>query len=353
MKKVLFTASTRSHIMNFHLPYIAKFAEESVGVHCAVPGEESIPGTERVIDFPLRKSLAAPGNFAAALRLRKEIRRERYDLIVCHTSLAAFFTRLAVLGMRSRPRLINMVHGYLFDDGSGLLKRTLFLLAEKLTAPVTDKLLTMNAWDFELAKKKKLGKTVHNVHGVGVSPKKPEDGALPEGRVLFYAAEFSGRKSQSVLIKAMPLLPEEYVLYLPGAGDKLSECRALAKELGVGDRVLFPGYVQNAGALCGKAYAAVTASRSEGLPFNVMEAMLAGTPVIASDVKGHRDLIADGKTGLLYPYGDSAAFAQAVLKLESESGLALTLAENARENIQKYTLEAVLPTVMAEYEAEL
>lgn len=119
--------------------------------------------------------------------------------------------------------------------------------------------------------------------------------------VLLYAAEFSQRKSQATLLRAMPLLPERVVLALPGQGALLDECRRLAEALGLGDRVLFPGYCADMAPWYVLADCAVSASRSEGLPFNIMEAMHASLPVVATAVKGHTDLVTPGQTGFCSP----------------------------------------------------
>ena len=118
-KKVLFTASTFSHILNFHLPYLAQFKRLGWQVHVACGGAPAaglpeITGADAVFSLPLQKKMLAAGNFRAARLLRQKIAAEKYALISTHTSLAAFFTRLAMPA--SRPLLLNMVHGYLFDD---------------------------------------------------------------------------------------------------------------------------------------------------------------------------------------------------------------------------------------------
>ena len=115
-RKVLFTASTYSHIVNFHLPYLRKFREEGWTVHAACGGAPMpISDVERVIDLPFEKSMCSPKNLQAAILLSGEMRREGYDLVVTHTSLAAFFTRLALWGVEERPRVASMVHGYLAE----------------------------------------------------------------------------------------------------------------------------------------------------------------------------------------------------------------------------------------------
>lgn len=362
-RKVLFTASTYSHIVNFHLPYLRKFREGGWTVHAACGGGPMpIPDVERIIRLSLEKSMFSPKNLKASILLSDEMRREGYDLVITHTSLAAFFTRLALWGLEEPPKVINMVHGYLFDDGTPRLKRALLLGAERWMAGCTDLVLTMNRWDYETAKKYRLGQKVAQVPGAGVDfsrfEKVPagtrrrlrQELGIPEDAfVLIYGAEFSARKSQGVLIRATERLPEDVVLVLAGEGALWEECRELARKLDLERRVLFPGQVRDIPAWYAMADGAVSASRSEGLPFNIMEAMYAGLPVVASDVKGHSGLIEDGETGLLYPYGDAEACAGQVMRLIGSPELRRRMARNARENVEQYGLERVLPLVWAHY----
>lgn len=321
-----------------------------------------IPYADEVIHFPLEKSMWSPGNFKAAAALCKKVKKERYSLISTHTSLAAFFTRLALGGLRERPLVANMVHGYLFDDGTSWLKRTVLLAAELWMAPVTDLVLTMNRWDYEAAVQYRLGRKVVHIPGVGVDFSRLHTAGADMRRqlrtelnisdsafVLFNAAEFSARKSQTVLIQAMAHLPEQVVLVLAGDGALQGECRAQVQRLGVADRVRFLGHVKDMGPWYDMADAAASASRIEGLPFNIMEAMYAGLPVVASDVKGHSDLIADGETGLLYPYGDEQAYAKQISRLLASEKLRRHLGANGRENAQQYALENVFSEVWGEY----
>ena len=112
MTKVLFTASTFSHIRSFHVPYIRWFRDIGCEVHVACGGEPGpVEGASRTVGLSLEKSMTSPGNLAAASALRRLIAEERYDLISTHTSLAAFFTRLALKGLRERPKVVDIVHG--------------------------------------------------------------------------------------------------------------------------------------------------------------------------------------------------------------------------------------------------
>lgn len=360
---VLFTASTCSHIFNFHRPYLEEFHRLGWEVHVACGGPMyPIPEADRVILLPFAKKMSAPENYIAARILRREINKNSYSLITTHTSLAAFFTRLSIMGMENHPPLINIVHGYLFDDETPLLKRKLLVAAEKLTAKQTNLLLTMNEWDYTFAHKQKLSKNVGLIPGIGVdfanldtcinvTPEKlrKEQGLCADDFLLIYAAEFSDRKNQSMIIRALPYLPQRVKLLLPGGGELWEDCLKLVQLLGLEKRVIMPGHVSNMPSLYLAADVAVSSSCSEGLPFNVMEAMHFALPVIASHVKGHTDLITDGKTGILYPLNDGTAFVKAINSLLNDQGLSRELGNEGKRSIDRFSLIEVMPKVMEQY----
>lgn len=363
-RKALYIASVYVHIRNFHLPYIRGLTQRGWEVDVACRGcPPEIEGASNVFSVNFEKSMYSARNFLAAFQLRRQIAERKYDLILCHTSLAAFFTRLALVGMRNRPAVCNMVHGYLFDDETPALKRTVLAMAEKLMAPFTDRILTMNEFDTVYARKYKLAPTVVHVDGVGLDAEKLRRetvltrqearrklGLPQDAFVLLYAAEFSPRKSQQVLIEAMPQLPGNVVLALPGGGALWDDCVKQAKVLGVENKIVFPGYCRNMAEWQIAADVVVSSSRSEGLPFNLLEAMHFGRPIVASDVKGHRELVENGVNGLLYPYGDSAAFADKIRWLNDHPEQATAFGEKSVEKVKKYYLEQVLEGILDQYE---
>ena len=354
--KVLITASTFSHIVSFHRPYIERFSQLGWEVHIACGGtEKEIPYADRLCSLPLKKRFTSLSNVRASASVRRLVLREKYDLIITHTSLAAFFSRLALKGIKQRPKVINVVHGYLFDDETPAVKRLVLEAAEIFTAKQTDKILTMNAYDTAWAEKHKAAAIVHRIPGMGVNAEKfngaekKDFGFSENDFVLIYPAEFSGRKNQKMLIEGMQLLPEKVKLILPGTGDELNTCMELAEKMNVKDRVVFPGYITDVQSAFRAADAAVSSSRSEGLPFNIIEAMLCSLPVIASNVKGHIDLVEDGVTGILFPYDDKCAFSKAVEKLIADKTLSQDMGKHGRQRAEAFTLDSVLEPVMSEY----
>ena len=363
MRRVLFTASTYSHIVNFHRPYLREFKRRGWQVDVACGGSAmAIPEADHVIHIPFEKSMASIQNANAMLRLRRLIHSRRYELVSCHTSLASFFTRMAVRGMWRRPKVVCTVHGYLFVDGSPGKDQVLLGGAEALAAPVTDLLLTMNSWDDQYARAHKLGRRIAKIPGIGVdfsrfSPVSEDErshirsslGFGPDAFLLAYAAEFSKRKSQKVLIRALSKLPDNVGLLLPGRGGLLDECRDYAEYLEVSHRVVFPGQISDMNPWYAAADCAVSSSRSEGLPFNIMEAMYCGLPVVATDVKGNCDLVRSEQTGLLFPFGDAEKCARQIMRLIENPELAGRLAKAGRESMGPYALEAVLPQILDQY----
>ncbi|MHC1724275.1 MAG: glycosyltransferase [Aminipila sp.] len=436
MKKLLYVASSYGHILSFHIPYIKKLQEMGFEVHVAAAGAlkktganatpEDAIGDIPKTDIPFQKKMFSPKNLGCTLELVQLIKKQRYDIISVHTSLAAFFVRLAVMLIRgSRPTVINTVHGYLFDKDTPFLKRNFFIFAEKITKPTTDILVVMNQQDYEIAETHHLyKKRLIKIPGVGIdtirfSRKKVEEelvgnvvntgnkngivasmtndmGALRRAERLklgirendiglIYAAEFSKRKNQRMLIEAMTKLPPNVKLLLAGKGEQLEECRKLAEHFGLnftehmnsnveqgveqpfqtGKRVLFLGHVKNLEYYYYLSDICVSASRSEGLPFNIMEAMSMGLPIVATNVKGHQDLVEEGVNGYLYEFDDQQGFAEAILRLintESnksvrnskemtmqESDHHITMSQNNVVKAQKYKLGNVIYEVLNVY----
>lgn len=362
-KKVLFTASTYSHINSFHVPYIKAFEDCGWTVYVACGGEMPLScPKDRYFHLPFRKSVFSSTNFKAAFILRNIYKKQQIDLICCHTSLAAFFARLAALGIKKHPHICNVVHGYLFDDNTPYIKGMLLKNAELLTASVTDTLVVMNDYDYRYACEHHLGKIIKYTPGVGVDftafdmdrhaeaeAFRGRMGLTSENISLIFAAEFSVRKNQRILIDVLKKLPENVVLFLPGEGEQLKEVIEYARKSGLEARVFFPGRVSDMALWYAAADIAVSSSRSEGLPFNIMEAMYTGLPVVASNVKGHTDLITDGTTGFLCEYGVVQDYVDRLGLLVSSKELRSKIGKAAKEAVKKYSLNEVRPQLMKIY----
>ena len=90
MSKILYAASVPIHLRNFHVPYIAALVSGGDRVWVLCSGEYRQEGVENTVDLPMKKNLLSPTNFRSALRAAKLLKKEHFDLICTHTSLAAF-----------------------------------------------------------------------------------------------------------------------------------------------------------------------------------------------------------------------------------------------------------------------
>jgi glycosyltransferase involved in cell wall biosynthesis len=139
------------------------------------------------------------------------------------------------------------------------------------------------------------------------------------GRILLSTSRLVAQKGVDVAIRALPHLPAHTLVVL-GEGPERERLEALAEELGVRDRVHLPGRVPDVAAWLRRAEVYVHPARWEGFGLGVLEAMLAGLPVVASRVSSLPELVVDRETGLLVPPDDPEALAQAVASVAPSFG---------------------------------
>lgn len=315
MKKILYTASTLSHIKNFHLPVIAELKRRSFSVFvCAEKG--SLPDmADGFFSLPFEKRLFGFKNVIAVFRAGKLLKAERFDTVVLNTSLAAAVFRAALLTVpkKLRPRVIYICHGFFFSERGGISSLP-YLIAEKLLSPLSDCLVVINDEDFRLAHRYRLCEDIRKINGMGLPngiyriPTEQERVSaqkalkISEKAVVFLCVgEFSRRKNQQALIRAFSKCAEDIpdvILLFAGDGELLSDCKRLAESSKTAERVVFLGCRQDMLSLLFAADALISVSKCEGLPFSVMEALGCGLPVALSDIKGHRDLAVRGNVTL-------------------------------------------------------
>lgn len=122
----------------------------------------------------------------------------------------------------------------------------------------------------------------------------------------------------------------------------LDALKQLAEDLGIKDRVIFTGKINNVEDLYLESSIFAFTSSSEGFPNAIGEAMSAGLPVVAFDcVAGPSDMITDGQNGFLVPLFDKNAFESRLIELMSNKALRLRIGSSAREGISKYSNDKI------------
>lgn len=166
--------------------------------------------------------------------------------------------------------------------------------------------------------------------------------ATPAGAPLALAlGRLHTNKAFDVLIRAIASAPTLY-LWIAGEGPLRGELEALARQLGVAERVRFLGWRDDVPALFAAADLFICPSRHEPLGNVVIEAWAQALPVIATAAQGPCELIADGIDGVLVPIDDAAALAGAIAQLLSQPGLAEGLAARGRAAYEARFTEAAV-----------
>ena len=364
MKKVLFVATVvKTHIMEFHIPYLKMFKE--MGWETAVaarndyenPADCVIPYCDIYYNIPFERNPLKPGNLKAYKELKHIIDEGEYDIIHCHTPVGAMLTRLAAKQARKQgTKVFYTAHGFHFYKGAPAINWILYYPVEKWLSRYTDVLITINKEDYERAKTFKAGKVCY-VPGVGIDLKKfnagyvnkeqkrKEIGVSADDFVLLSVGELIPRKNHEVVIRALSVLKRldklnhiEYVIC--GRGAYEADLRKLAEELDVADHVHFLGYRNDISEICNCADLFVFMSHQEGLPVALMEAMACGLPAVCSNIRGNTDLIEDGVTGLL-ANNTPEEVAQSISKMKSDTALRNRVASAALQKIKQFDLSSV------------
>jgi hypothetical protein len=172
----------------------------------------------------------------------------------------------------------------------------------------------------------------------------------PGARVLLAMGRLHPNKGFPTLLRATARLPDDVHLALAGEGPERAALQALATERGLGARVAFLGWRQDIGALLAAADILVVPSRIEPLGNVVLEGFAAARPVVATAADGPRELIEDGRTGVLAPIGDDAALAAAIGALLADPARAAAIGAAGRVAFETEHAEA---PVLAAWDAFL
>lgn len=359
--KVLFVATVYTHLAAFHIPFIKLLQSWGYEVHAAAsPAEGRKEEVERagVIcwDIPFARSATSPQNLRAYWKLRSLLKENHYALIHVHTPAAAWLGRLAAKHTGQGPVLYT-VHGFHFYRGAPWHYWLFYYPAERLAARWTDGLIVINSEDYEQAQTMgfKPKQNLFLVHGVGVelerfapaeerSSIRKELGLDDQDIVVACVAEFTPTKNHAFLLTAWRRVAgEEPRAHLLLIGDGQLK-KTIERKIGVKrtPHVHFLGFRKDVPKVLQATDIFTLPSRREGLPRSVMEAMAAGKPVVATDVRGNRDLVDHGVTGLLVKLGDVEGLAGALLKLIRDPSLREKMGEASREKIRAYSLDRVI-----------
>jgi glycosyltransferase involved in cell wall biosynthesis len=296
----------------------------------------------RVEPAPFVRRLSPLAQIRAFRALVTLLRRERPDLVHAHMPISGFLGRLAarVAGV---PRVAYTCHGFLFNQPAPWPRRAAAFLMEWFGGRMTDTLFTVS--DEEAADARRLGiarnaTSVRNGRNPALFHPDPDArhriraslGVDDATVVIIAVSRLVRHKGYPELLAALPDVPgaELWVVGERLASDHGEDLTPLFDQAATTGRLRRLGYRTDVAALLAAADIFTLPSHFEGLPMSVIEAMLTGLPVVATDIRGPREQIVDGETGLLVPPATVKPLAAALNRLVVDPALRAAMGDAAR-----------------------
>ncbi len=315
------------------------------------------------IDLPHRAGVR--DGLRGASQFWKLLERERFDLIHTHNAHNGVIGRVL-----ARVRGIPSVHTWRYsplDAADGPIERGVYFGAEATASRAGNFVCFQNPDDLDLAVSSRIVRRNQAFlvgNGIDVDryqhPQRPREttraslGSSADARIVLCVARFAERKHVEDVVSAFSMISQDLPnarLVLVGEGERESKLRAQVAQLGLAERVVFTGHRNDVADVLAASDVLCLASRREGIPRAVMEAMAAGCPVVATDVVGTKTLLEHRRTGLLAPFADPAALSASVLEVLRDLPLAESLRQNARIEVERnWSQGAVAERVSRIYE---
>ena len=297
----------------------------------------------RVVPVPMARSLSPAAQLRAFRALLALIRAERPDLVHAHMPISGFLARAAAR-CAGVPHVAYTCHGFLFNQPGPLPRRAAALAMEWLGGRLTDLTMTVSGEEAGDARRLGIAREPHAIsNGRDPARFRPDRvardrvraalGTAPERVVVVVVSRLVRHKGHPELLAAMADVDAE--LWVVGerlASDHGADLDAAfaAAQARLGPRLRRLGARTDVAALLAGADIFALPSHFEGLPMSVIEAMLCGLPVVSTAIRGPREQVLDGVTGLLVPPRQVAPLAAALRRLAGDPMLRRRMGEAGR-----------------------
>jgi len=322
---------------------------------------------------PLRhatRSHAPHRDVAALLELRAMFKELRPDIVHTHNPKPGVYGRLAARST-GVPGIVNTVHGLYALPSDPWHKRTVVYGLERVAAICSHAELVQNPEDLEVLARVGVPRSKLTLLGNGVdlarfdpagfdaahvTALRRELGAGPDDVVCGVVGRLVWEKGYREVFEAAAVLraraPHVVVVVIgPRDPDKSDAVSDADVEAARAAGVRFLGFRDDVHDLYAAMDLYVLASHREGLPRSAMEAAAMGVPIVATDVRGCREVVDDGATGMLVPRGDAAALAAAVEALAGDAPLRRKLGEAGIEKARaEFDQHRIIDITLSVYE---
>jgi len=339
--------------------------ESEMGVREARSVKDNLTEVERcrirTLTIPeLVRKISLLHDLKTFISLIKIFLKEKPHIVHTHTSKAGILGRWAAF-FALIPVIVHTPHGHVFWGYFGRCKTTFYIILEKLTACITDKIIALTQQEkndhlhFRIAPEDRFsvvhsGVDLDKFFNTSVNPaamKKRLE--IPEGNlVVGTVGRLTPIKGHRYLIEAagknLDVRPDTTFVFL-GDGELLGELKNMATKLGVKENVKFLGWRDDVAEVMSVFDIFVLPSLNEGMGRVLVEAMALGKPVVASDVGGIPDPVVDCKNGYLVPVGDVETLVAKIKELLDDPGKMEEMGKCGKKIAVDYSANAMVQKI--------
>jgi glycosyltransferase involved in cell wall biosynthesis/ribosomal protein S18 acetylase RimI-like enzyme len=312
------------------------------------------------------RGMSILSDLRAARQLWRVLSEEDIEILHTHNPKPGLYGRV-VGRLTGVPIVVNTVHGLYATEDSPLLKRTVVYLAEFVASRFSDMELIQSPEDFSLMESLHLTppqRTRLLGNGVDLARFNPGSAAahrdavraelgVTDAQILVgMVGRLVDEKGVPELVEAAQRLGDHYVIAIVGPHDPDKDDAVSAKTIELGEEagVRFLGMRSDVDRLYASFDVFVLPSHREGFPRAAMEAAASGLPIIATDIRGCRQVVDEGVNGYLFPVRDAAALARLIERIGSDQSLRNAMGgASAQKALREFDERRVVERVMTAY----
>jgi glycosyltransferase involved in cell wall biosynthesis len=327
---------------------------------------------ERGIPLTIEPALVREVNpikdLLAFFRLARFIRRSHYAIVHTNSSKAGILGRWAAY-LVGVPTIVHTVHGWGHHDRQHPLVRCFYILLERITQRITDKLIVVSPRNIEkglsegIATRDKYvtirsGIELDRFRHPSRSPEtvRTELGIPLDAPVVGTVTRLSPQKAPLDFVEAAARVAErgpDVHFVIVGDGPLRAEVEAQLAALELSGVIHLTGLRGDVPDLMHSFDVFALSSLWEGLPRVLPQAMVAGLPIVATAVDGNAEAVTDGVNGFLTPPGDPGAMADALLRLLEDRALSTQMGEAGRAGVREFDARKMVSDIASLYESLL
>jgi glycosyltransferase involved in cell wall biosynthesis len=315
-----------------------------------------------LIIIDMQRNISLLNDLISLFKLIIFLINNRFDVIHCHSTKAGIIGRIAAQ-LTFHNKVFYTPHAFAINPKSNLIKNSFIALIERFLGLITTNIICVSkgerfqAINYRIAKKNKLLVVPNGIEKFQVLRDDDKRRWLidqnihTETKIIGFVGRLVEQKNPEAIVEAcLRLKLEDFILVIIGDGPLKNKLVSYAEQKKIDSKIRFLGNVTNAKQYFSLFDLYVLTSLYEGLPYTVLEAMIAEVPVITFDILGVNELIINGQTGITVAPNDIDGLAEAITRILNSTNLCKKLTTGAYEHVsEEYNIEKMVKTLKGIY----